>query len=306
MPYQELHGNLFASKAQALVNTVNCVGFMGKGVALEFRRRFPSMFDDYKKVCLDRRLRPGQILPYRKSKPWVLNFAIKDDWKNPSKIAWVEECLEKFRQRYRETGLTSVAFPWMGAMNGGIPLAEIQRLTRQYLADLEDIEIEVYSFDPKAADPLFDELVRRSHDLSPEVFAHEAGMQGRYVEAIYALLRSNETTCLMDVVIYKVLKDADAVDRGRFAPPCGGTDFSGTSCTDAKCDHKGCAYKTLQFIELNGASNNGPFFRNLCWAAFYLAQGTKFAPWTRQSAHLRLVSFIRNAQAALAAAQDKP
>lgn len=65
MSYREIEGNLFASGAQALVNTVNCVGFMGKGVALEFRRRFPAMFDEYHRACVEGRLRPGQILPFR-------------------------------------------------------------------------------------------------------------------------------------------------------------------------------------------------------------------------------------------------
>lgn len=66
MPYREYKGNLFASRAQCLVNTVNCVGVMGKGVALEFRRRFPSMFQEYRRICEAGTLRPGQILPYRK------------------------------------------------------------------------------------------------------------------------------------------------------------------------------------------------------------------------------------------------
>ena len=148
MSYKEVTGNLFNSKADALVNTVNCVGPMGKGVALEFRRRFPEMFEEYKSVCERRELKPGSILPYRKSQPWVLNFAVKNDWKHPSKVIWIEQCLEKFCQWYPKVGLKSVAFPWMGAMNGGIPLETIKDITRRYLSNLEDIDIEIYSFDP--------------------------------------------------------------------------------------------------------------------------------------------------------------
>ena len=115
MPYQELTGNIFASKAQAIVNTVNCVGPMGKGIALEFRRRFPEMFEDYLLHCEAGTLKPGMILPYRKSTPWVLNFAVKNDWKHPSKIEWVEQTLQKFCNWYPAVGLKSVAFPWMSS-----------------------------------------------------------------------------------------------------------------------------------------------------------------------------------------------
>lgn len=207
MAYKELHGNLFASKAQAIVNTVNCVGFMGKGVALEFRRRFPAMFAEYKKVCLEKRLRPGQILPYRKSAPWILNFAIKDDWKNPSKEEWVEECLRKFRSRYHEMGITSVAFPWMGAMNGRIPLATIQELTRRYLSDLEDIDVEVYSFDPSATDPLFETLKERIAHLNVELFASESGLQSRYSQAVYDLVGSQAAKSMAEIVSSERLGD---------------------------------------------------------------------------------------------------
>jgi O-acetyl-ADP-ribose deacetylase (regulator of RNase III) len=200
MPYKELHGNLFASKAHAIVNTVNCVGFMGKGVALEFRRRFPAMFAEYKKVCLEKRLRPGQILPYRKSSPWILNFAIKDDWKNPSREEWVEECLNKFRASYRAMGIQSVAFPWMGAMNGRIPLTTIQELTRRYLSDLGDIDVEVYSFDPSATDPLFETLKERMKCLSAESFARESGLQLRFAEAVYDLVGTGEAKSIAEVV----------------------------------------------------------------------------------------------------------
>jgi len=207
MPYKELTGNIFASKAQALVNTVNCVGFMGKGVALEFRRRYPAMFLEYKKICAEKRLRPGQILPYRKSTPWVLNFAIKDDWKHPSREEWLVECLEKFCSRYHELGLTSVAFPWMGAMNGRIPLHKIQEITRRYLSKLDDIDIEVYSFDPHVTDPLFDTLKTRIDQLSQDIFSHESGLQHRFVKIIYELVASNSVKSIAEIVASNQLGD---------------------------------------------------------------------------------------------------
>ena len=96
-------------------------------------------------------------------------------------------------------------------------------------------------------------------------------------------------------IIYKVLKDADAIDRGRFSGPCSGTDYEGTGCKYEKCSHRGCAYKTLRFY----VPAKDQFFRNIAWAAHNLAQSTKFAPWSGDNAHLQLVTFIRNAHTAL-------
>ena len=166
MSYIEIKGNIFNSNAQAIVNTVNCVGAMGKGIALDFKLRYPEMFKEYQKICFRHMLKPGQILPYTKSSPIILNFAIKDDWKDPSRVEWIEETLQKFVAKYRSMGITSVAFPWMGAMNGGIPFETIQFLTRKYLSDLDDIEVEVYEFDPDVPCKLYKTLERIVADRS--------------------------------------------------------------------------------------------------------------------------------------------
>lgn len=158
MAYKEVSGNIFNTKAMAVVNTVNCVGAMGKGIALDFKLRYPEMFKEYQRICFQHLLKPGQILPYKKSSPIILNFAIKDDWKEPSKIEWIEETLKKFVDNYKKLGITSVAFPWMGAMNGGLPIEVIKELTRKYLSSLDDIDIEVYDFDPNVPCELYRSL----------------------------------------------------------------------------------------------------------------------------------------------------
>ncbi len=158
MSYQEIKGNLFNSKAQAYVNTVNCVGAMGKGIALEFRRRYPAMFEQYKKDCAEKKLLPGRIYSYPQLQVLILNFAIKNDWKYPSRIEWIESTLKQFVAGYQKKGIRSVAFPWMGAMNGGLPFDLIQSTMRRYLMELSDIDVEVYTFDPEAPDRLFTTL----------------------------------------------------------------------------------------------------------------------------------------------------
>lgn len=158
MAYKEISGNIFNTKAMAVVNTVNCVGVMGKGIALDFKLRFPEMFKEYQRICFQHLLKPGQILPYRKSNPIILNFAIKDDWKDDSRVEWIEETLQKFVSNYENMGITSIAFPWMGAMNGGLPIDIIKGLTRKYLSNLSNIDIEVYDFDPNVPCGLYRSL----------------------------------------------------------------------------------------------------------------------------------------------------
>ncbi len=188
MPYKELSGNLFSSKAQALVNTVNCVGAMGKGIALEFRRRYPQMYLDYQKDCQEKKLLPGKIYHFQAGEKLILNFAIKDHWKYPSKVAWIESCLREFVSGYKGWGITSAAFPWMGAMNGGIPFDIIQALTRRYLQNLQDIDIEVYSFVPDAYDPLFESLKEIAVSEYPEKYLYESGLQkSAYLKVMYTV-----------------------------------------------------------------------------------------------------------------------
>lgn len=196
MQLVELKGNLFNSKAQTLINTVNCVGVMGKGVALEFRRRFPEMFEAYQRICEDRKLRPGQILPYRVGQPWILNFAVKNDWKQPSRMEWVEDCLERFVMNYRQLGITSVAFPWIGAMNGGLPWEKVHTLMLSYLLPLEDINIEIIAFDPDAPDPLFIRLCQSVQTKDVSVFASDVGITQRAANLVYKAVNEAEVPSL--------------------------------------------------------------------------------------------------------------
>lgn len=209
MPYKEISGNIFNSKADVLINTVNCVGAMGKGIALEFRRRYPCMFDEYKKTCELGLLKPGQILPYRKQTPWIFNFAIKNDWKQPAKIEWIEECLIKFVKTYQKLGIKSAAFPWMGAMNGGISLEIIKNCTRKYLSNLKDIAIEIYDFDIYAVDPLFAKLKDIAHTkpLNYKKLSNISNIKTRYLEKIIDSVKYEEIKSLPLLVESGIIGD---------------------------------------------------------------------------------------------------
>lgn len=152
-----IKGNIFNTKMQTIVNTVNCVGVMGKGIALVFKLRYPKMFDIYKDYCRRRLINIGKLWLYKgeENKPWVLNFPTKFHWKYPSKMEYIEKGLQKFVNTYKEKGIVSVAFPLLGTNNGGLDKVEVLELMKTYLQQC-DIPIEIYEYDPLATDDLFE------------------------------------------------------------------------------------------------------------------------------------------------------
>ncbi|MGR3373713.1 macro domain-containing protein [Pseudooceanicola nanhaiensis] len=137
--------SLLDTNTQTLVNTVNCVGVMGKGIAKEFKKRNPNMFDAYKRVCDQKLLEPGKLWLWRGSPNWVLNFPTKKHWRNPSRLEWVEAGLKKFVLTYEAQGITEVSFPMLGCGNGGLDWRDVKPLMERYLSDLS-IPVYVHDF----------------------------------------------------------------------------------------------------------------------------------------------------------------
>lgn len=139
-----IQGDLFASQAQTLVNTVNCVGVMGKGIALEFKNRFPAMFRDYRDRCRRGEVRIGRPYLYKDSPDrWVLNFPTKIHWRAKSKMDFVVSGLEFLAGHYHEWGVASLAFPLLGANHGGLDKRLVQTIMTQHLSQF-DIPVEIY------------------------------------------------------------------------------------------------------------------------------------------------------------------
>ena len=159
----EIRGNIFESSCQTLVNTVNCVGVMGKGIAFEYRHRFPEMYLAYANMCKQRQLRPGLLHLWTKNIPWVLNFPTKNDWKLPSKIKFIEDGLIKFVDTYCMRGISSIAFPELGTSSGGLEWKDVRILMYRYLEALPNLDVEIYHFDPSAQDTYFDTLFQKVH-----------------------------------------------------------------------------------------------------------------------------------------------
>jgi O-acetyl-ADP-ribose deacetylase (regulator of RNase III) len=136
--------SIFESPAQTLVNTVNCVGVMGKGLAHAFKEREPGMFQAYKRICEQKTLEPGKLWLWRGKRNWVLNFPTKVHWRNSSKIEWIEQGLAKFVSAYAEQGIAEISFPQLGCGNGNLDWDEVRPLMEHYLAR---VAIPVYIHD---------------------------------------------------------------------------------------------------------------------------------------------------------------
>lgn len=149
-----IKGNIFTTECQTIVNTINCVGIMGAGIAFEMRLRYPEMNNKYIELCKEFKIKIGYLWLYKSNERWILNFPTKNHWKDESKAEYVELGLKKFMETYIERGITSIAFPMLGASLGGLPENVSLKIMTEYLEKC-NIPVEIYRYDPSSYDDLF-------------------------------------------------------------------------------------------------------------------------------------------------------
>ncbi len=143
--FKALIGDMFATDAQTIVNTVNCVGVMGKGVALKFKERFPGMFEDYAQRCARKMVRLGEPYLYEdRSGLRILNFPTKDHWRSASRLIDIDHGLTYLANHYQGWGIESISMPPLGCGNGGLEWSEVGPLIYRKLHCLP-IDIEVFA-----------------------------------------------------------------------------------------------------------------------------------------------------------------
>ncbi|QMU72578.1 macro domain-containing protein [Streptacidiphilus sp. P02-A3a] len=143
------HGNLLLADADALVNTVNTVGVMGKGIALQFKRAYPANFDDYKTACDHDEVAVGRMHVHHMSQldgpRFIINFPTKRHWRSPSRLEDISSGLAALREVIISEGITSIAVPPLGCGNGGLLWQDVAPLIERALGDLPGVEVRVWA-----------------------------------------------------------------------------------------------------------------------------------------------------------------
>ncbi len=146
-------GNLFDSEAEALVNTVNTVGVMGKGIALQFKNMFPNNYKLYSNACKNKEVKVGQLLvtveeSLLAGKKIIINFPTKTSWRLPSEYQYIESGLTELINVIKEKKIKSIAIPPLGAGNGGLDWNKVKQILEKKLVD---IDCDIYIYEPSTA-----------------------------------------------------------------------------------------------------------------------------------------------------------
>lgn len=144
-------GDILAEKTEALVNTVNCVGVMGRGIALQFKRRFPENFKMYVSLCKSREMKPGQMFVFDRGAAgqlfpprYVINFPTKRHWRGKSRIEDIESGLESLVQEIRSRNIRSIAIPPLGAGLGGLGWEDVRIRVQAAMQRLDEVQVVVF------------------------------------------------------------------------------------------------------------------------------------------------------------------
>jgi len=140
-------GNLFESGAQCLVNTVNCEGYMGKGIAYQFKMRFPNNNKDYVRACKSGELHIGSLHHFYEDGTYIVNFPTKDRWREKSKMYYIEEGLDLLVDFIEKKSIISIAIPPLGCGNGGLNWSEVKSLIENKVSTIKD-KCDIIIFEP--------------------------------------------------------------------------------------------------------------------------------------------------------------
>ncbi|CAI9390174.1 MULTISPECIES: macro domain-containing protein [Bacillaceae] len=140
-------GDLLSSSAEALVNTVNCEGYMGKGIAYQFKLKFPENNKDYVKACKTGELQIGKLHYYKEDGKIIVNFPTKNKWRAKSKMEYVEKGLDELVPLIEKLGIQSIAIPPLGSGNGGLVWSEVKKLIEEKLTAVDET-VQIFIYEP--------------------------------------------------------------------------------------------------------------------------------------------------------------
>ncbi|HEY5297265.1 MAG TPA: macro domain-containing protein [Verrucomicrobiae bacterium] len=163
-------GNLLEAEVEALVNTVNTEGVMGKGIALQFKKKFPAMFEAYQEACKAGEIKPGHMYVYERedmlNPRYIINFPTKRHWRSPARMEDIQAGLSALVEEIQKRGIHSIAVPPLGCGNGGLNWENVLPVIQKALGNFQNVNVLVY---PPAGAPEAAEIAHKTKrpDMNP-------------------------------------------------------------------------------------------------------------------------------------------
>ena len=214
-------GDILEEEVEALVNTVNCVGVMGRGIALQFKRVFPRNFKEYAARCKRNEVQPGRMLVFETGEMltprYIINFPTKRHWRGKSRIEDIESGLRSLAEEIRSRRIRSIAIPPLGSGLGGLSWSDVRDRLEEALSDLEDVKIVV--FEPGGGPA--DERANRSRDV-PAMTAGRAALVGLLDRYLHGLLDPSVTLLEAHKLMYFMQEAGEPLQlrftKGHYGP----------------------------------------------------------------------------------------
>jgi O-acetyl-ADP-ribose deacetylase (regulator of RNase III) len=195
-----IKGNLLEADVQALVNTVNTVGVMGKGIALQFKETFPNNYREYVTACKNKELQPGKLLVVTettmKGTKIIINFPTKTEWYLKSKYEYIEKGLEELVKVIKEYEIKSIAIPPLGCGNGGLKWDKVKTILEEHLGNLTNLNIQIYEPNEAVKDIL------KKQETNKEVKLTQARAMLLYAMFYYESLGENTSLFVANKLAY--------------------------------------------------------------------------------------------------------
>ncbi len=243
-------GDILQTKAQALVNTVNCEGYMGKGIAYQFKLEFPENYKIYQLACLRKEFRPGNIIIHEERNKIIVNFPTKDEWRKKSEYKYIETGLDKLVEKIFECNITSIAIPPLGCGNGGLEWSRVKNLIISKLEMLKNLD--VYLYEPSKyyiSKPKIAPKLSLSHCVLMEI--------KRKLEK-FSKLRLQKTAYLINILNGN---DYFVFDAHKYGPYSHSIDVLSTNIKEFQNYHNLSTFDSLALAQKTLISND--FNRNL-------------------------------------------
>lgn len=173
--------NVFDSNADCIVNTINCDGFMGKGLAYEFALRYPELERVYKEQCQSKMVKVNRLYFYDINGRQIINFPTKNHFKYPSRLEWILNGLDYFVEHYKEWNIKSIAFPLLGASNGGLNPETVIGIIKD---KMQCVDIPVYICLNKKPDVLNALMIERFNSCSLSSVSLELGLNAKQTKSL--------------------------------------------------------------------------------------------------------------------------